>query len=155
MQILTSNHSRRWSLQRKSFIPWTPDSEGRWLPCVEKNVWEPPPALMYIDYIEAKARHKWSKQQNEIVIWMFGFMVWIGSDIFLDFLLAQPGTTAGNITVTMVVVTMDWFAYNHLPAGCWWHVPWQALIRQRNSSQANTVRCYCLTELLISTLWLL
>ena len=33
-------------LQRKSFKPWTPDSQGRWLPCVEKNVPGPPPALL-------------------------------------------------------------------------------------------------------------
>ena len=36
----------RWSLQSKSFKPWTPDSEGSWLPCVEKNVRGPHPALV-------------------------------------------------------------------------------------------------------------
>ena len=33
----------------KIFKPWTPDSEGRWLPCVEKNVPGPHPALICMD----------------------------------------------------------------------------------------------------------
>ena len=44
---------------------------------------------------------------------MFGFMVLRGSKMCLEYFV---GTTAGNITVTMVVVRVGWFAYNHSPA---------------------------------------
>ena len=37
--IPPSKDSRRWSLQRKSFKPWTPESEGSWLSCLVKNLW--------------------------------------------------------------------------------------------------------------------